>query len=306
MHEGETKTGPLAGPRQRIRLGRLRRRPRLPEPGCRRSLADYKEIKGWKIAVPRDDVDKGDWWSIYHDPVLTGLEQLVEIDNQTLKAAEAAYREAHAIVAEARAQLFPTLTADPSLNRTNATHWMATIEGVATWEPDLWGRVRRTIESDASAAQASAADIANARLSAQASLATTISSCAKPILQDLLNQTVGQYKRSLRITQNQYSAGTGRAIGRDHRAYSAADDASARHQRRRRPGPIRARHRGVDRQAACRPDAETWQFEPIIPTVPVGLPSALLERRPDVACSRAADAAENALIGVAIAAYYPT
>ena len=86
--------------------------------------ADYKEIKGWKIAVPRDDLDKGDWWSIYHDPVLDGLERQVEIDNQTLKAAEAAYREAHAVVAEARAQLFPTLTADPSMTRTNATHWL--------------------------------------------------------------------------------------------------------------------------------------------------------------------------------------
>ena len=268
--------------------------------------ADYKEIKGWKIAVPRDDLDKGDWWSIYHDPVLDGLEQQVEIDNQTLKAAEAAYREAHAVVAEARAQLFPTLTADPSMTRTNTTHWLATIEGVATWEPDLWGRVRRTVESDASAAQASAADIVNARLSAQASLATDYFELRESdSLQDLLNRTIGQYKLSLQIAQNQYSAGT--AARSD--VITALTQLLTLQAQAINVGVARAEYEHAIAVLTGKPPADLslkhGSLSRTIPTVPVGLPSALLERRPDVAAAERQMQQQNALIGVATAAYYP-
>jgi NodT family efflux transporter outer membrane factor (OMF) lipoprotein len=267
---------------------------------------DYKEIKGWKIAVPRDDLDKGDWWSIYHDPVLTGLERQVEIDNQTLKAAEAAYREAHAVVAEARAQLFPTLTADQSMTRSNTTHWLATIEGVATWEPDLWGRVRRTIESDASAAQASAADIVNARLSAQASLATDYFELRESdSLQDLLNHTIGQYKLSLQITQNQYSAGT--AARSD--VITALTQLLTLQAQAINVGVARAEYEHAIAVLTGKPPADLalkhGSLSHAIPTVPVGLPSALLERRPDVAAAERQMQEQNALIGVATAAYYP-
>lgn len=267
---------------------------------------DYKEIKGWKIAVPRDDLDKGDWWSIYHDAILDSLEKQVEIDNQTLKAAEAAYREAHAVVAEARAQLFPTLTADHSLTRTNATHWLATIEGVATWEPDLWGRIRRTIESDASAAQASAADIANARLSAQASLATDYFELRQSdSLQDLLNRTIDQYKRSLQIAQNQYNAGVAARLD----VITAQTQLLTLQAQAINIGVAHAQFEHAIAVLTGRPPADLslkhGSLSRVIPTVPLGLPSALLERRPDVAAAERQMQQQNALIGVATAAYYP-
>jgi NodT family efflux transporter outer membrane factor (OMF) lipoprotein len=269
--------------------------------------ADYKEIKGWKIAVPRDDLDKGDWWSIFHDPVLDGLERKVEIDNQTLQAAEAGYREAHAVVAEARAQLFPTLTGDPSMTRTNATHWLATIEGVATWEPDLWGRVRRTIESDSSAAQASAAEIVNVRLSAQASLATDYFELRESdAMQDLLDHTIGQYKRSLQIAQNQYNAGT---VARSD-VITAQTQLLTLQAQAINIGVARAEYEHAIAVLTGRPPADLslkhGSFSGTIPTVPVGLPSELLERRPDVATAERQMQQQNALIGVATAAYYPT
>jgi NodT family efflux transporter outer membrane factor (OMF) lipoprotein len=269
--------------------------------------ADYKEVKGWKIAVPRDDLDKGNWWSIYHDPVLDGLEGRVEINNQTLQAAEAAYREAHDVVAEARAQLFPTLTADPSMTRTNATHWLATIEGVATWEPDLWGRVRRTIESDSSAAQSSAADIVNARLSAQASLATDYFELRESdAMQDLLDRTIVQYKRSLQIAQNQYNAGT--AARSD--VITAQTQLLTLQAQAINIGVARAQYEHAIAVLTGTPPADLslkhGSLSGTIPTVPVGLPSELLERRPDVAAAERQMQQQNAQIGVATAAYYPT
>ncbi len=255
---------------------------------------DYKEIKGWKIAVPRDDIDKGNWWSIFRDPVLDRLEQQVEIDNQTLKAAEATYREAHAVVAEGRAQLFPTMTTDPSLSRTNTTHWLATIEGTASWEPDLWGRVRRTIESDASAAQASAADIANARLSAQASLATDYFELRQiDSLKDLLDRTIAQYKRSLQIAQNQYNIGT--AARSD--VITAQTQLLTLQAQAINIGVARAQFEHAIAVLTGKPPADLslkhGRLNPSIPTVPVGLlTSTLLERRAGRRGSRAsADAA---------------
>ena len=267
---------------------------------------DFKEIKGWKIAVPRDDLDKGDWWSIYRDPTLDGLERQVEINNQTLQAAEAAYREAHAVVAQARAQLFPTLNATSSVTRTNTTHTLATFEGMASWEPDLWGRVRRTIESNASAAEASAADIANARLSAQASLAIDYFELRQSdSLHALLDRTAVQYKRALQITQNQYKAG----VAPRSDVITAQTQLLTLQAQAINIGVARAQFEHAIAVLTGKPPADLSLRHGVlsraIPTVPVGLPSALLERRPDVAAAERAMQQQNALIGVATAAYFP-
>ena len=171
--------------------------------------AQYKEMKGWKFGAPRDDFAKGDWWKLFHDSELDTLEAQVSISNQTIKADEANYREAQALIAEARAALFPTLTFDPALTRSSGTGTMLNAEANASWTLDLWGKVRRQIESQVAGAQVSAADLANATLSMQSSLATAYFELRETdSLHDLLDDTVAQYKRSLDITQNQYAAGT--------------------------------------------------------------------------------------------------
>ena len=138
--------------------------PTAPDP------VQFKEARGWKIATPRDDLAKGEWWKLFRDPLLDNLEQQVEISNQTLKQSEARYRSALAMIREAQAGQFPTIGATDQATRARSASLTAinpytttyTLEGTATWDLDVWGRIRRTVESDAAAAQASAADLANA------------------------------------------------------------------------------------------------------------------------------------------------
>ena len=142
----------------------------------------FKELKGWKVGAPRDDIDRGAWWSIYNDTTLDNLERQVEISNQNLAAAEAAYRQAAALVQEARAGLFPAIGVLYNPQRSHSgpggsstgvgsTTTSVTLEGTATWDIDVWGKIRRMVESNIDLAQASAADVVNAKLSAQNQLA---------------------------------------------------------------------------------------------------------------------------------------
>lgn len=280
-------------------------RPSAPTP------VDFKELKGWKVSTPRDAINKGPWWSVFHDPILDHLESQVEVNNQTVKEEEAAYREAHALVAEARAQLFPTVTANSSITRGNSSGGSPTTtvtgEGAASWEPDLWGRIRRTIESNVAGAQASAADLQNATLSAQGSLATDYFELRESdSLQTLLNDTVAQYKRSLKITQNQYNAGT--AARSD--VITAQTQLLTTQALAINVGVARAQYEHAIAVLAGKPPAELsltpGRLASAIPVIPVGFPSTLLERRPDIAAAERTMQQENALIGVAIAGYYPT
>jgi NodT family efflux transporter outer membrane factor (OMF) lipoprotein len=272
--------------------------------------AQYKEIKGWKFGQPRDEYEKGAWWEVFHDPELNALEAQVAISNQTLKADEANYREAQALIAEARAQLFPTLTLNASAERGNNASGLVltTLSGQAnaSWTPDLWGKVRRTIEGQAAGAQASAADLANAKLSAQSALATAYYQLRETdSLHDLLDNTVKQYKRALDITQNQYQAGTAaRSDVITAQALVLAAQAQeintevARGQFEhaiavligRPPAGLSIRHGALTHDP---------------PHIPLRLPSTLLERRPDIAAAERTMQQQNAQIGVAIAAYYP-
>ena len=268
--------------------------------------AQYKEAKGWKLGTPRDDFAKGDWWKLFHDPLLNELEAQVSVSNQTLKADEANYREAQALIAEARAQLFPTLSFDPSITRSSPGVTTLSAEASASWTNDLWGKVRRTIESQAAGAQASAADLANATLSMQSALATAYFELRETdSLHDLLDDTVAQYKRSLDITQNQYSAGT--AARSD--VITAQAQLLAAEAQEINTGVARGQDEHAIAILMGRPPAglsiRHAKLADSVPGIPLRVPSTLLERRPDIAAAERTMQENNALIGVQIAGYYP-
>lgn len=288
-------------------------RPSAPVP------AAYKEA-GWKPATPEDTLNRGDWWSVYRDPVLDRLEKQIDISNQTLKAAEAAYVEARAVVAEARAGYFPTLSLTGSgarsgqgsgvfsagAGRSNASSSTVDLDATASWDIDLWGRIRRTVESEVANAQASAADIANARLSAQGQLATVYFELRAADEQArLLQDAVSAFSRSLDITRNQFAAG----VAAQTDVVTAETQLEQTRAQLIAVGVQRAQFEHAIAALIGKPPAEL-SIAPApmptdVPTTPAGIPSTLLERRPDIAASERLMAASNAEIGVAIAAYYP-
>jgi NodT family efflux transporter outer membrane factor (OMF) lipoprotein len=287
----------------------------------------YKELAGWKPATPSDSIERGAWWSIYNDPELDQLEGQVAISNQNVKSFEAAYRAAAALVREAQAGLFPTASVTTGVTRTRSggggggvassgaivggggsgnTRTQYTAEGSADWEPDFWGKIRRQVESNVAAAQVSAADLADATLSAQATLAIAyINLRFEDSLQKLLTDTVAEYQRALDITRNQYHAGTA----------SSADYVTAQAQLQTTQAQLIAVgvQRGQFEHAIAiltgHPPADltipVTTLPRKVPLVPTGVPSTLLERRPDIAAAERQMQQENALIGVAISAYYP-
>ena len=287
--------------------------------------------KGWAPSRPNDAIDRGAWWSIYHDPVLDSLERQIDISNQNLKAAEAAFREAEASVAAARAQFFPTAAIDASASRSRGSGasggGVVTSSGAvvgggggggrisnqfsttssATWVPDLWGSVRRTVEANVSTAQASAATLANARLSAQGTLATAyVELRTADELSRLLATSVKAYTQALQITKNQYQGGT--------TDQSAVDQAKAQLEATRAQLIAVGVTRGqLEHSIAVLIGRLPAQFSIAptdvmlgVPLVPSEVPSALLQRRPDIATAERDMQAANAQIGVDVAAFYPT
>jgi NodT family efflux transporter outer membrane factor (OMF) lipoprotein len=287
--------------------------------------AAFKESPpaGWKLSSPSDAIDKGAWWSVYNDPVLDRLEREIDISNQTVKQAEAAYREASSIVQVTRGSLFPSVSVSPGATVVSSSSKSSTVinglssgqngartnyslEGNATWDPDVWGRIRRTVESDMASAQVSAADLANARLSAQAALATDYFELrSQDSLQALLNDTVTQDTRALQITQNQYAAGT--AARSD--VITAQTQLQTVQAAAINVGVARSQFEHAIAVLTGHPPADL-SLDPApltnnVPVIPMTMPTTLLERRPDIAAAERAMAQENALVGVAIAAYYP-
>ncbi len=269
----------------------------------------FKEIKGWKIATPRANEPKGRWWTVFRDPELDSLERVVVVSNQTIKADEANYRDALALINEARAGLFPTINAIGSLTHDQfggPVSTNLTAEATGNWTLDVWGQVRREIEAQAAGAEASAANLANATLAAQSALALAYVTLRQAdSLEDLLTRTVVDYKRSVTITQNQYAAGTA--------AKSDVITAQAQLLNAQAQliiaGVARAQSEHAIAVLMGRPPAgltishgALWTA---IPSIPAGLPSALLERRPDVAAAEETMRQTNAEIGVAFAGYFP-
>ncbi len=286
-------------------------RPTAPEP------ARYKELAGWKVATPADSLDRGPWWTVFGDPRLDELMLQVDISNQTVAAAAAAYVQARALIRQAQAGFFPLVTADYTvaesrLGSTSGTavasrpRLVSNFNAEASWVIDVWGRVRRAVESSVAGAQLSAADLANAELSAQATLAIAYFNLrSADSLQDLLARTVKEYERTLEITQNQFAAGT----------VSKADVATAQTQllgtraQLVNVGIARAQFEHAIAALIGRPPADLsiskGALARRVPSIPVSLPSTLLERRPDIAAAERQMQQQNALIGVAVSAYYP-
>jgi NodT family efflux transporter outer membrane factor (OMF) lipoprotein len=278
----------------------------------------FKEAQGWTQSRPADQIDRGAWWSVFNDPVLDRLERQVAIANQTVKQYEAAYREATAVTAAARATLFPTagVTAGSTTTHSPAaqsatgaggTNTVGTVALEASWVPDLFGKVRRTVESDRALAQASNADLANARLAAQSSLAEDYFELR--VLDEkmkLYGVLIRSYQDFLTITTNQVKFGTqplSAQITAQTQLYSAqAQSIDLGVQRAAMEHAIAVLMGQPPAQFSLAPAT----LDRTVPPIPVGVPSTLLERRPDVAGAERRMAAANAQIGVAVSAYFPT
>ena len=290
---------------------------------------NFKELKGWKRATPSDELARGDWWTVYKDRALDALLPQIEVSNQTVAAAAAAYEEARAVIREAQAALFPVATAGYTATRTRTGPLAVgantsvgagsvssrgaiyrtsyTVPISATWDLDVWGRIRRQIEANMSGAQASAADLDNAKLAAQAQLAIAYFNLrASDSLIALLSGTIAEYTKTYDIVNNQFKAGyavtAGDVATADAQiATTEAQLANARLQR--------AQFEHAIAVLTGRPPAELGvgprNLGQRIPNIPVTVPSALLERRPDIAAAERTMEEQNALIGVAEAAWFP-
>lgn len=295
--------------------------------------------KNWKMAEPHDDFNRGEWWKIFHDPKLNALENQLALYNQDIANAIANYEQARAIVDQARSSYYPSVSGvlsffrqkgngSTSVTNTSSTTG-ATTGGIQTsggglannkivvtsysaaldanWEPDIWGLVHRTVEGDIAAAQSSQALLAATRLSAQGSLAQyyfELQTLDRD--QDLLNKTVTDYKIALKLTKNQYASGVA----------ARADIVQAQNQlevaeaQAINNGILRGQYEHAIAVLMGRPPADfTMPFSPLKttpPVIPVSIPTAWLERRPDIAQAERLMQQANAQIGIAVAAYYPS
>lgn len=268
--------------------------------------AQYKEFKGWKVGSPRDELAKGEWWKAFGDRELDRLEAMVSVSNQTLKADEANYRQALALIGEAHAGLYPTLNYNPSFTRKNPGVDILDTQISGSWTLDIWGKVRRAVEEKGAAAEVSAAELANATLSAQSALALAYVQLRQAdSLHDLLADTLQQYQRSLDITQNQYAAGTSAKSD----VITAQAQFLAAKAQLVNTGLARAQNEHAIAVLTGRPPSELsiphGGLPRSVPAIPVRLPSTLLERRPDIAAAERTMKEQNAAIGVAIGGYYP-
>jgi NodT family efflux transporter outer membrane factor (OMF) lipoprotein len=288
--------------------------------------AAYKEMNGWKVAQPQDTVIHGTWWEIFADPQLNALEAQVDVSNQNIAVAEAQFQQARALVREARASYFPTVTVGLGVTRARGVasttggasqtsgHETSRVTATAyslpidvSWELDVWGRIRRTVESNQASAQASAADLESVRLSFQAELAQDyIQLRSLDAQKQLLDATVMAFAKALELTQNRYASGVA----------SRADVVQAETQLKTTQaqaidiGVQRAQLEHAIAVLIGTPASDlSIPAAPLAtgpPPIPVGVPSELLERRPDIAAAERRVAAANAQIGVAAAAFVPT
>jgi len=281
--------------------------------------AAYKEIGDWKTAQPQDHLPRGTWWELFNDAQLSALEDQIELSNQNVALAVSEYQQARSLVQQARSAYFPTLTTSPSVTRSKSSGTLGavpvahapltryTLPVDVSWEVDLWGRYRRAYESTEASAQASEGDLESIRLTAQAELAQDYFQLRMLDAQkQLLEDTVVAYRKSLQLTRNRYASGVA----------SKADVAAAETQLR--TTEAQAIDVGVQRAQMEHAIAILIGKPPSIfslppvpltdlpPQLPIGVPSALLERRPDIAAAERRVQAANAQIGVAIAAYYPS
>ena len=280
----------------------------------------YKEVGDWKPAQPNDHNLGGNWWTIFQDPQLDALEQQINVGNQNLKAAEAQFRQARATLRYYRADYYPTVTAGPSATRQriSARRPPATsiFDGITyndfvlpfsvSYQADVWGRVRKNVESYREQAQASAADLATVNLSMRADLAVDyFQARSLDAEEQLLNSTVKQYEQALELNESRFQGGIASEV--------EVEQAKTQLQTTRAAaidvGVLRAQYEHAVANLIGKPPAE-FSLPPLPltappPRVPISVPSELLERRPDIAAAERRVASANAQIGVAKSAYYP-
>ena len=273
----------------------------------------------WKQAQPDDAAHRGKWWEVYNDPKLNSLEEQIAVSNQTLKAAAERYAAAREQIRVVRADKFPSVSAGLGASRVRQSQTRATyvpgsttsygdflVSGQAAWEPDLWGRVRRSVESATAIAQASAAELANTQLSLQAELALDYFQLRGLDTQkQLLDSTVTAYQRSLELTKRRFQGG----VASDVDVAQAQTQLDSTRSQAIDVGLARAQFEHAIATLIGVP-APSFSLAPApldlsLPSVPVGMPSELLERRPDIAAAERRVQAANAQIGIAISAYYP-
>ena len=273
---------------------------------------NYKEAADWKPSEPNDILSRGPWWKIYNDDALNTLEDQVNISNQNIKAAAAAFEQSRALVAQARAGLWPSISAFFQAQRgaqatlpVSHTSYSAGISG--NWDVDIWGGIRRNVESNRASAQASSAALAAARLSAQAELALDYFELrAADQNQTLLDNTVAAETQSLKIAESRYKFGV---AARADVVSAEAQLLSSQSQQVNAKIQRAVLEHAIAVLIGQQPATFSLATAPIrtdVPTVPAGVPSTLLERRPDVAQAERKMAAANAQIGVAKAAYFPS
>lgn len=281
----------------------------------------------WQTAKPSDNADRGKWWTAFNDPILNDLEEAASASNQQIAAALGNFLSARALVRQARSQYFPSFSTDPSVMRILPSR--AQFSGLqagsssssglsvktyndfslpfdASWEPDFWGRIRNTVKINTYAAQAGAADLENVRLGVQAELAVDYYELrAQDALKKLFDSTVVAYQEDLDLTRSQYKAG----LSSDEAVAQAEAQLKAVQAEDTNLGILRAQYEHAIAvligQSASAFSLPAKDSEPDLHAIPVGLPSELLERRPDIASAERDVAQANAEIGVAKAAYFP-
>jgi NodT family efflux transporter outer membrane factor (OMF) lipoprotein len=278
----------------------------------------------WAVAQPQDALVRGKWWEIYKDLELNALEEQLNIDNQNIKQFFENFMAARALVREARTQFFPTVAVGPSITRSRSPGGAVTVAGGAgtaggqgatnfitlpadaTWVPDLWGKVRNTVHQAQYSAQISAADLENERLTEQTSLATFFFEIrGQDALQQILDATVAADQKSLELARSQFETGLSDriAVVQAESTLQSAQSAATN------LGVARAQfEHAIATLIGKSPSEFSIPVKPLLitpPSIPIGLPSQLLERRPDIAAAERTMAAANAQIGIAYAAYYP-
>jgi NodT family efflux transporter outer membrane factor (OMF) lipoprotein len=301
-----------------------------PPASYKESPTQFPDSGDWKVAQPQDAMLHGKWWEIYNDPELNALEEQLTVNNQNIKQAFENFMEARTLVAQARSQLFPTVGTTPSYQRSRSSanvgnaasssgsggsgstttpklqSQIFSLPVAASWEPDLWGKVRNTIHEAQYNAQLSAADLENEKLTEQASLAMFFFELrGQDALQKIFDETIEADKKSVELTRARYETGVDDQISlvQAQNALESAESAGTD------LGIARAQfEHAIAVLIGTTPSSFSVPVKPLHaapPSIPIGVPSQLLERRPDIAASERSMAAANAQIGIAVAAYYP-
>lgn len=301
LHASALAVSLLAG----CAVGPTYQRPTTPEPPA------FKEAQGWVPAAPADALERGPWWRLFDDPVLDALAGSIEVSNQNVALAVANYAQARAAVAQQRAALFPSLNLNLSGDRAGVRGQGADnayrLNLGGSWEPDVWGRLRAGVASARAGAEATAADLASARLSAQGELAANYFAVrALDAQRALLGRTIAGYERELQITTNRFKVGivarTDVLQAQTQLANARNDELALGRQRAQFEHAIAVLVGKAPSEFTLAP-LDAWRVT--VPAVPVGVPSTLLQRRPDIAAAEREVAAANAEIGIARSAYFP-